>query len=193
MKTRQDIEDIIQGVVCALLPKMPPEDIRPAYQQHDMAGKSLISDDGETDYTGFSPYDNFMYIRVKLSPQNSQSVTNTDGSIQIITEREITFTIYGDESANIALCLNSLLQTQAAIDELQSHGLYLLEIDTDIDELHEIINEEWYERHDFVARYNEIVTIPCPSFVKTHTISIANDFDVKVIPEFKEYEEDVVE
>lgn len=193
MKTRQDIEDIVQRVVRKLLPKMPSQDIRPAYQQNDMAGKSLLGNNTLDNYTGFNPTDNFMYIRVNMNPNTSESIVLDDGTVQITTQRAVTFTIYGEQSANIALCLASLLRTPASISCFEFCGLYLVDIDEQISELHEIINEEWYERHDFTIYLRESVTIPVPREIKAFSSSVAQEYDIKVIPEFKEYEDDVVE
>lgn len=178
MRTRQQLEDIIQRVVCELLPKMPPQDIRPAYQQQDMAGKDVLNDDTTHSYRGFTPDDNFIYITVNIGKGTVLSEVDASGNVRTGCGVTATFTLYGSQSAQLALCLFNLLKIPYAVDYLESYNLFLTNIADEIDEFHEIINEQWFERHEFDVSFIEPVNIRSPQYPNKASNS---SVDIRVI------------
>ena len=184
MKSREDIENIVQRITCKLLPKVPPEDIRPTYQQNDKAGRSIVTEDGTQQYIGYSAQDNFIYITVVLG-SGSQAYVYDDGIVKTTARRTVTFTFYGSQSSQLSLCLYSLLRLPQAISAFEHYGLYLQSIDDEISEMRELINEEWFERHDFTIIFNEIVTVKVPQDIQQQNV-FAEQAPITVIPDFKE-------
>ena len=153
MKSREQIEDTIQRIVCELLPKMPPQDIRPAYQEYDNASKAIFGENGSFETTGFTPQDNFIYITAKIGSGNALTGINNSGDVTVGYAVDVTFTFYGNQSPQLALCLFSLLEIDHAITTFESFGMYLHTKDNEIAEMREIINEQWFERHEFSVTF----------------------------------------
>ncbi len=149
MKSRQQIEDTIQRVVCELLPKMPPQDIRPAYQEEDNAGKTIFGQNEEAQTVGFTPQDNFIYITAKIGTDTALTSINNNGVISTGYAVNTTFTFYGSQSPQLSLCLFSLLEIEHALNTFEMLGMYLQSKDNEIAQMFEIINEQWFERHEF--------------------------------------------
>ena len=168
MRKRQEIEDTVQRLVCCLLPKMPPSDIRPAYQQNDMAGNVILNADQEYEYKPFNINDNFIYIQCFIGPNTLPGYVSLAGDAEISNGVQIKYIFYGPESAQLASCLWTLLQTEFAIEYFQRMCLEIAYYDPDITELHEIVNEEWFERHEFTMYFTAVEKIinpykPCPA------------------------------
>lgn len=176
MRSREQYEDIIQKGICMILPKMPPQDIRPAYQQQDNAGKAVLSDDSEYEYLSFTPADNFIYIRVKIDDTPIGPYVSAEGNVEITNSIVATITIYGSQSSQLAKCVYSLLSTDTMIQYFGSENLFYQSISTDIDELREILNEQWYERHEFTVTFGESTIIRSP-----FKVTKAEDADIKTV------------
>lgn len=174
MRSREQYEDIIQKGLCMLLPKMPPQDIRPAYQQQDNAGKVTESDDSTYEYIPFTPNDNFIYIRVKLGDTPIGPYVSLTGNVEITTSIEATITIYGSQSSQLSKCLYGLLATDFIVQFFAGEGLFYQSMSTNIDEMREIINEQWYERHEFTVVFGETTSIRLPQDVKPVESEAAN-------------------
>ena len=185
MRTREDIENLFQSIVSALLPKMNPKLIRPAYQNDDSAGKPVLCEDGTYKYVGLTAEENYIYIRAHQVPQGTQPVVYEDGRIETIITYPIQISVYGDQSSNIALCVFSMLRSQAVLQMLESNGLSLVTMSDDITDMHEILNAEWVHRCDFEYTIQEVINIPTPKFVKeaASPTNIAKLTDVSVIVE----------
>lgn len=176
MKTREQYEDIIQKGICMILPKMPPQDIRPAYQQQDNAGKVMQTDDSTYEYLPFTPADNFIYIRVKISDTPIGPYVSATGVVEITNTINATITIYGSQSSQLAKCVYALLATDSIVQFFSSEGLFYQSISDRIDELREIINEQWYERHEFTISFGETTAIRSPENIKPVK---ADDADIR--------------
>ena len=174
MKSRKEFEDIIQTVICQLLPKMPKEDIRPAWQQEDNAGKSILNEDSTHNYSGFTPNDNFIYVKCELGPDNDNTIINDNGDTETTNTVDTTITFYGPQSYQLSLQLFSLLKLTDTLQLFESYGLFFFDMSTSIDELHELINELWYERHEFSIVFKESVSIKLPQSVKPVQAQRAN-------------------
>lgn len=162
MKSRQQIEDTIQRIICELLPKMPPQDIRPAYQEHDIASKVIFNEDSSIQTTGFTPDDNFIYITAKIGSDTTLTGINNIGEITTGYAVNTTLTFYGSQSAQLSLCLFSLLSIEHALSSFEANGFYLYKKDNEIAQMHEIINEQWFERHEFNVTFlvSEVIRSP---------------------------------
>lgn len=183
MNSRQYYEDSIQRLVCALLPKMPPEDIRPAYQQNDLAGKSVLNTDSEYDYVPFSYSDNFIYIQVFLGQNTLPGFMSDAQDGEVTLGIRSKFVLYGPESSALALCLWTLLQSSTAIEYFERLGLYIAQYSEDISEFHEIVNEQWFERHEFelYLSTSENIVNPCKPSLGEHvdTMLIVDGLELK--------------
>jgi len=178
LRTREQLEDTIQKCVCQLLPKMPPQDIRPAYQQRDMAGKAYETDSQNYEYRGFSPNDNFIYIQVKIGSEPIGPYVSETGTVQITNLLQAKFIFYGPNSYQLALCLYSLLATEGALSYFETENLYISNKSENIDELRELVNEQWFERHEFTLNLYESLDIKTPAQLK---VVPAESTNIKVI------------
>ena len=178
MRSRQQLEDCIQRLVCDLLPKMNKQDIRPAYQQQDNAGKDILNENSEHAYRGFTPNDNFIYITVSIGTNTVLTSVDRQGNVQTGFEVVSNFCFYGNQSSQLSLCLFNLLDIPYALDYLESHKLYTLKKDEEIAEMHEIINEQWYERHEFSVRF---ILPECIRSPKMPELSNEESLSVQVI------------
>lgn len=175
LRDRKTIEDILQRIFCAILPKLPPQRIRPAYQQDLKNGDYIVNDSGETEIKPFTPYDNYMYFTVIFDTDNTQSFTCENGDVNIRRGFKVSLDFYGDESSSLALCVQSLIRADSYMYALEANGLYLQSVDETINQMWENVNEEWTERHNFNININECVNIanPLPN-------TNAEDYDITV-------------
>lgn len=183
LRNRRTIEDIFQRVFCSILPKLPPERIRPAYQQDMVNGDYIVNEFGETEIKPFTPYDNYMYFTVIFDGENTQSFLNADGSTSIRRGVKVAVDFYGEESSQLAICLQSLVRAESFMYTLEAQGLYLQQVDENINQVWELVNEEWVERHNFSITFNECVEIanPKPNVIaKDYEVDIDIDMDVVV-------------
>ena len=187
MKSREYIEDTIQRIVCELLPKMPPQDIRPAYQENDTASKIVYGENDEVQTVGFTPLDNFIYITAKIGTNTALTSINKQGDVNTGFAVEVTFTFYGNQSPQLSLCLFSLLEIDNALSSFESGGLYLYQKAEEISEMRELINEQWFERHEFDAVFLCTETIRSPfeykeaqsSSVSISSVMVDGDKEIK--------------
>ena len=154
MRTRQETEDLIHDVLCKILPKMAKSRIRPGYQTDDIAGDSVLDESGEYVIKPFTPQDNFIYFLVKF--ENNDLLPDISQSEDAISNRYITINIscYGEESNAYACVIYALFRSDYIIQYLNSYGLYLNTVST-ISELRELVNEEWFDRHNLNITLNE--------------------------------------
>lgn len=162
LRSRATIEDIIQRILCDILPKFKPNRIRPAYQTEMKNGDYIVNEFGETEIIPFTPHDDFIYFAIIFDTDDTQSFTYPNGDVQIRRPISVSLSIYGGHSSEISLCVFSLIRGDSFMYKLQSKGLYLQNMDETINQMWELVNEEWFERHDFSIRFNEIVNIENP-------------------------------
>lgn len=164
MMTRGQTEDFFHDVISLMVPSIDKSNIRPAFQktkQPNMAGKNYISygDDINNGLEGFSNTDDFIYFRVNFDTiENNQSEVTPEDKVSIVRDVELTVYIYGDNAANNALRIKSLLRSQKIVDYLNRHGYYQTS-EGYITPLFEEINEEWWERSDLSVHFGCSVEI----------------------------------
>lgn len=159
IKKREEVEDIFQAVLCKLVPQISPKNIRPAYQQQDYAGQNQYEDGLQT-YNGFTPNDNFIYFTAHFNTQPIQP-TVENGRTYAQRGFYLKLSVYGPDSASIAVIITNLMYSNPVREYLQKYGFYISTID-DITEMHELFGEQWYERDDVNIYYNEIIEIINP-------------------------------
>lgn len=162
LKSRIELEDIFQRMLCAMLPKMPPQDIRPTYQQGMKNGKYVTNEFNETEIIPFTPYDNVIYITVTTNPNSTQSYTLPNGITQLRQEVSLQISFYGGNSAENSTCAFSLMRVESFRYMLEAQGLYLQNMDETVAQFWELVNEEYMERHDFSATFNQSIEIANP-------------------------------
>ena len=153
LKSRIELEDIFQRMLCAMLPKMPPQDIRPTFQQAMQNGKYVINEFGETEIIPFTPSDNVIYFTVTTNPNSTQSYTLPDGTTQLRQEVNLQISFYGGNSSELSTCAFSLMRVEAFRYMLEAQGLYLETMDETVSQM---------ERHDFSATFNQSIEIANP-------------------------------
>lgn len=179
MRTRRQYEDIIHDFICRILPKFPPEDIRPAYQPvTSYTGKNMVSlnpaDDG---ITGYSNVDNFMYFVVKFDNVTALPYIDEDGSADTTRILEVTCTVYGESSANVALLLDTLILGPDAQAFLHQYGLHTYnESSWSVSQMNEEINGQYWERHDVSFRLMESIDLVVP-----YEPEIAEKADITIV------------
>lgn len=176
LRSRIELEDIFQRMLCAMLPNMPPQDIRPTYQNDLKNGKYVTNEFGETEIIPFTPHDNVIYFTVVLNPNNSQSYTLPNGATQLRQEIRVQFSFYGEESAELSTCAFSLMRVEAFRYMLEAQGIYLETMDEEVAQIWELVNEEYMERHDFNAVFNQSIEIMNPIMNK---VAKASSIDVE--------------
>lgn len=159
IKNREEVEDIFQSLLCKLVPQISPKNIRPAYQQQDYAGQETY-EDGISTYNGFTPDDDFIYFTAHFNTQPIQP-TISDGKTYAQRGFYMKISVYGPNSSSIAVIITNLLYSDAVRGYLQKYGFFISTID-EITEMHELFGEQWYERDDINAYYNEIIEIINP-------------------------------
>lgn len=167
MRTRRQYEDIIHDLICRILPKFPPQDIRPAYQSNrDYASKNSISlDPADDGITGYSNEDNFMYFVVKFDPLTSMPYIDEEGNANVTRVIDVTCSVYGESSANVALLINTLVLGPDAQSFLQQYGLHTYnEMGWSINQINEEINGEYWERHDVSFKLSESIDLVVPYY-----------------------------
>lgn len=162
LRTREELEDIFQRMVCEMLPKMHPQDIRPTYQQDLKNGKYVTNEFGETEIIPFTPHDNVIYLTVTPNSGTTQSYTTPAGFVRLRQEITLQISCYGEESSELSACVFSLARVEAFRYMLEAQGIYLETMDETIGQIWEIVNEEYMERHDFNIVYNQCVDIANP-------------------------------
>lgn len=173
MRTRIQIEDTIQYILCKMLPKVLPRNIRPAYQEYDNAGNVEVTDGNEYLYKEFTPNDDFIYFTPHFNTSDSESEIMPDGKVEMRRGITVKISVYGENCAANALTLMALLRSFPVMNYLHTQNLFIQDIDRQTIELHELANEQWYERQDFNFMLNEVVTVENPM-----SILPAEDFEV---------------
>lgn len=169
MRTRQEYEDIIHDLICRMLPKFPPEDIKPAYQfNRTYSGKNAIALTPEDDgIMGYTNVDNFMFFVVKFDPLTFQPYADAEGNMDTNRVIEVTCSVYGESSANVALLINSLLLGSDAQLFMQGYGLHTYDdFSWGITQINEEINGEYWERHDVTFKLIESIDLVVPYFAQ---------------------------
>lgn len=164
MKTREQYENIFQTATTKMLPKFPLENIRPAFQKRGGKTGKVIKEDGTA--VALTPFDNgsdYIYFNIKLDTENSESYVYPNGEVDITRVFQVVYTIYGNNSAGVALLIKSLIRTQFMQNFFNQNGFYLLNED-EISQINEVINEEYWERRDLTLTFNERVEIKVPEF-----------------------------
>lgn len=165
MRTRSQYEDIVHDLICRMLPKFPPQDIKPAYQaDRSYLGKNDISlspaDDGITGYTNI---DNFMFFNIKFDSVLTQPFVDIDGSADLSRIIEVQCSVYGQSSNNVALLIYSLLMGYDAQAFMHSYGLHTYdELGWNIIQVNEEINGQFWERHDVIFKLTESIDLVVP-------------------------------
>lgn len=162
LRSRIELEDIFQRMLCDMLPDMDPQNIRPAYQQDMKNGKYVTNEFGETEIIPFTPYDNFIYFTVLINPNSSQSYTLPNGATQLRQEVTLQISFYGEESSELSTCAFSLVRAEGIRYLLEAQGLFLRTMDEEISMIWELVNEQYFERHDFSIVYNQSIEIANP-------------------------------
>ena len=159
---RIDIEDTFQRMLCEMVPEVDNQNIRPAYQQNELAGKYITNEFGETEVVPFTPHDNFIYFTVIFDSEETQSYTFPNGDVELRRGVSLQVSCYGEDSEDISSKIFSLIRADSFMYMLQAQGLFLQSMDDTINQLWENVNEEWIERHDFTAKYNKVFKIENP-------------------------------
>jgi hypothetical protein len=158
---------------------MNPKDIRPAYQEQDNAGKDILQDNLEHTYAGFTPEDNFIYITVRFGTNTILTSVDSAGNIHTGYSADVTFTIYGNQSSELSIALASLLKIPYSIQVFEQNNLFITQYAQDIEEMHEIINEQWFERHEFDIKLVIPTVIKSPFYPNSvNTKSVSNSIKV---------------
>ena len=164
MKTREQYEDIIQQAITKMLPKFPLENIRPAFSKRGGKNGKVIVEEGKA--IAMSAFENgcdYIYFNIVFDTEDLDAVVYEDGSVDITRVFDVIITLYGNNSAGLAVLLKSLIKTQYMQSYFNQKDLYLLD-DKGIQQLNEIINAEYWERRDLTLQFNEKVDIKVPEF-----------------------------
>ena len=158
MRSRIQYEDIIQEALVKIVPQIAPQNIRPAYQDYDIGGTTQSIESGIDTSFGFTPEDNFIYFTIRMDNTDAKPQITESGDISI--RREMTVYVYcsGKDSPAIATIISAVIRTNALLNFLEQNDIYLQDTGS-VDEMWELKNEQWFERHDFTFKINVNETI----------------------------------
>lgn len=157
MRTRQETEDLIHSILSKILPKMPKSRIRPGYQTDDIVGDTVLDDAGNYIIKPFTPKDNFIYFGVKFGGDLLPNVSQLSDAK---SNRQITVNIscYGEDSNAYAYYLHALIRSNYILQMINSFGIFLQTV-SEISGMRELVNEEWFDRHNVTITLNEEIDL----------------------------------
>ena len=160
MKTQREIEDIIQESICRMLPKFNRTKIRPAYQNDADEGFNFYTEDDTHTIAPFGCEDNFIYFQTVFNTSENQTTyIAQDGATDITRYIDVTIDIYGEDCQSYGLIISSLIKSEYIQVYLNSQGLYLVGDEVTSTHLHEIIQNEWWQRQNIKITLSENVKI----------------------------------
>lgn len=161
MRTRIEIENIIQECIHLILPDFDRTKIRPSYQNDADMGKNMVYPIDNTKTIGpLTCHDNFIYFFVQFNTDAQQTVNiANDGAVDITRSLNVLIDIYGDDSQALALVIMSVIKSQFILNYLSENGLYLITNYVSAKQINEIIQDEWWVRQQLSFDLAENVTI----------------------------------
>lgn len=151
MKNREWYEDSIQSVLCRCLPKMPPSNIRPAYNKtlltNPFATNHMDARDSMKDgVRAARNTTDIIYFWWHFDPLDYLS-TEVNDTVSAVVLFKLTVTCYGENSMTNAMRIRAFLRTDGILSEMLQMQSVLWKEPT-LTSFPEEINGQWWERTD---------------------------------------------
>lgn len=151
MKDREWYEDSIQSILCKCLPKMPPSNIRPAYQKTEQTNPMGlnhmdVSDPLKDGVRAARNTDDLVYFWLHFDPLDLLS-TEVGEEISTVVPFKLTVMCYGKNSMPNAVRVRAFLRTPEVLTEMLGMNS-VLKSEPRMTTFPEEHAGEWWERSD---------------------------------------------